>query len=164
MQSLDSALKNQKPQNQILPHAHTRNSNYTNNYNSKNYISEQFSDLIDDSNFLPWFASQLKRIGRKQFEGHAETARREGKAPARFFVWLIKNSETVSRVRDLAEFIRDRLKAGEQHVRYYLKAAWHLPEQAVKSLAARVSDVPGNPGGYFNKLAEGMINGKKQQV
>lgn len=154
MQSLGSAIKNQ---NIERPHARTRNSNYNKNYNN-NYISEQFGDLIDDPKFLPWFASQLQRVGRKQFEAHAKTARSEGRSPGRFFVWLLNNSQTVQRVRDLAEFIRDRLKAGTQHMRYYFKAAWHLPELMVKSLAARVSDVPGNPGAYFNKIAEGMIN------
>lgn len=139
--------------------AATIGSNGNNNYN-KNYTREEFGDLIDNTDYLPWFTSQLKRIGITQFREHAKTARREGRNPGRFFVWLIKNSETVARVRDLAEFVRDKLNARKDQFPLFTKIAWRLPKQTVCSLAGRSADITGSPAAYFNTLAKEAINGR----
>lgn len=51
---------------------------------------ENTADLIDE-NYKKWFAKQAIRLGPDRYMGIARDAR-EGKQPARLFVWLLRKT------------------------------------------------------------------------
>lgn len=68
---------------------------------SKSDFNKRIDSAIDDFKHLTggtadrmsgWYAGRIRQIGIEQFIRLAKTAEQEGKNPARYFSWLLKNA------------------------------------------------------------------------
>ncbi len=56
------------------------------------YLIQEYSDLTSGGKSMDgWYATQIRRVGVDKFCRLAGIARQDGKNPARYFSWLLKN-------------------------------------------------------------------------
>ena len=62
---------------------------------SNTEILRNFSDLIPEDGYGPFYAKQLRELGNKRFIELANKARASSDTPQRLFCWMLKHSNEV---------------------------------------------------------------------